>query len=617
MEILLPYQTAATIVFPLVDFGATDYESTPVTFAAGDTQVMKDEGTFANATNTPAHEGNGFYSLALTATEMQAARIVVTLIDQTDPKAWEDQSVVIRTFGNASSDIDYFPADAVQISGSSSAADNVESVFTGTGDTDDVDLVARKLKLNGDVDYGLEVISSASWAAQITGGMAITSSNGATPALRVQNTANDGIHIEGSAAGAAAVQFTHGSGGSALEFNTGTPSDSPIAADLQEIDSDGDKLSRFAAAVTAIEEGSATGTPTTTVVDTDLVVPEGALPTIGVYALDESTEDESFGTGGPQRVRRLEVLLEITASGASGLAVQDALDDLLEACEAAAATGRGPKQSGGLHHPGRGSPVHALVDARCGADAARWNGRRRARRRLARWHVPPPRSVCRRAPAALGGLPGRRAADRRARRQSGGARPRRRGAVVHGGRGRRARMTTPLNTPDAATALDHAVITATNAIRDVLRAPCADCGHPWALHRTHLEPPGGCGEHGCSCTESLPSVALPTITDAPPFSIGMGTAGSDIAISDHPADSWRIRDDGAFTIGDAPRVMLTDDQVHGVTTMLIEGRHITSVTTFCGALAQPNVDELLPISTLLTCQRCIDELSTTTVRAKL
>jgi hypothetical protein len=102
MEVERKYGASATILFPLIDFGATDFESTPVTFASGDTQIIKDEGATANATNNTTHEGNGIYSLALTATEMQAARIVVTIRDQSGPKAWEDQAVVIATYGHAS-----------------------------------------------------------------------------------------------------------------------------------------------------------------------------------------------------------------------------------------------------------------------------------------------------------------------------------------------------------------------------------------------------------------------------------------------------------------------------------------------------------------------------------
>jgi len=86
-----------TIYFPLIDAGAADFESTPVTFASGDTQYSIDGGAFGNTNANPSHEGNGIYSLVNTAAERSGAVIVITIIDQTVPKAWEDQSVIIYT----------------------------------------------------------------------------------------------------------------------------------------------------------------------------------------------------------------------------------------------------------------------------------------------------------------------------------------------------------------------------------------------------------------------------------------------------------------------------------------------------------------------------------------
>jgi hypothetical protein len=145
MELLRKYGVATTIYFPLIDFGSTDFESSPVTFAAGDTQIIKDGGTPANTTGTRAHEGNGIYSIALSATEMEAAVIVVTLIDQTATKLWEDQAIIIATYGNASAehafDLDTATqaVNTTQISGSSTAADNLEAstlgIVTGAAET--------------------------------------------------------------------------------------------------------------------------------------------------------------------------------------------------------------------------------------------------------------------------------------------------------------------------------------------------------------------------------------------------------------------------------------------------------------------------------------------------
>ena len=103
MAELRKFATATSIVFPLLDGGATeDFEDSPVTFASGDTLIMKDEGAFTSTTNQTAHEGQGIYSLALTSAELSAARIVVTVRDLTATEAWADQGINIETYGNAS-----------------------------------------------------------------------------------------------------------------------------------------------------------------------------------------------------------------------------------------------------------------------------------------------------------------------------------------------------------------------------------------------------------------------------------------------------------------------------------------------------------------------------------
>lgn len=101
MEVQRKYGVEAKIIFPLVTKDAADF-LTGATLAAGDATISKDEGAFASTTNTIVEEGNGFYSLTLTATEMQAARICVSIRDQTATKEWEDQAVIMSTYGNAS-----------------------------------------------------------------------------------------------------------------------------------------------------------------------------------------------------------------------------------------------------------------------------------------------------------------------------------------------------------------------------------------------------------------------------------------------------------------------------------------------------------------------------------
>lgn len=97
---LRKYNAATTINFDLFEVDGVDFRVDAV-HAAGDTKIMKDEGVEANTGSGFVDEGQG-YSIALTATEMSAARIVVYAVDQTATKVWLDTALVIETYGNAS-----------------------------------------------------------------------------------------------------------------------------------------------------------------------------------------------------------------------------------------------------------------------------------------------------------------------------------------------------------------------------------------------------------------------------------------------------------------------------------------------------------------------------------
>lgn len=104
MLYLREYGVATTINFPLLDYDSGDAELS-ASFAAGDTKIKKDEGASANTGSNPAHEGEGTYSLALTAAEMTAKRIIITCQDQTATKVWQDQTIIIETINHASAQI--------------------------------------------------------------------------------------------------------------------------------------------------------------------------------------------------------------------------------------------------------------------------------------------------------------------------------------------------------------------------------------------------------------------------------------------------------------------------------------------------------------------------------
>lgn len=102
---LRKYGTSCTIYFPLIKASSNNFAvSGDYTHASGDVKISKDGGAAATATNAPSAiaMGNGaMWSLTLTAAEMQAAEVIVTVIDATS-KAVEDQMIVIHTFGHAS-----------------------------------------------------------------------------------------------------------------------------------------------------------------------------------------------------------------------------------------------------------------------------------------------------------------------------------------------------------------------------------------------------------------------------------------------------------------------------------------------------------------------------------
>lgn len=113
------YATAATLDFCLWETDATDLMGT-ATITAGEVKIAKDEGAEANcSTGSGAcvtDEGT-CYSIALTSTEMTAARVYVTVID-TAAKTFLDKCLIVETFGNASAqfatpDVNVVAADGV------------------------------------------------------------------------------------------------------------------------------------------------------------------------------------------------------------------------------------------------------------------------------------------------------------------------------------------------------------------------------------------------------------------------------------------------------------------------------------------------------------------------
>jgi len=83
--------------------------------ATGDTKISKDGGNVANTSNNPSAvggTGSVLWSITLTAAELQAAEIVIQIVDSAT-KAIEDQTLVIYTYGHASAKIQADLSDSV------------------------------------------------------------------------------------------------------------------------------------------------------------------------------------------------------------------------------------------------------------------------------------------------------------------------------------------------------------------------------------------------------------------------------------------------------------------------------------------------------------------------
>ena len=100
MAFLSKYGEARVIQIPVIKRAAVDFaigaDWTPV---GGDVRLSKDGGAFANVTNLPT-VNTAVWVFSLTATEMQAARVDVAVVD-TATKAVEDTMFAIETYGNA------------------------------------------------------------------------------------------------------------------------------------------------------------------------------------------------------------------------------------------------------------------------------------------------------------------------------------------------------------------------------------------------------------------------------------------------------------------------------------------------------------------------------------
>jgi len=100
------YGVARVIYVPMIRRAAVDFAiGADWTPATGDVRISKDGGTSANVTNLPtaiAMNNTAIWSFSLTATEMEAAQVIVTIADSAT-KAVEDDAFIIETWRDGAS----------------------------------------------------------------------------------------------------------------------------------------------------------------------------------------------------------------------------------------------------------------------------------------------------------------------------------------------------------------------------------------------------------------------------------------------------------------------------------------------------------------------------------
>lgn len=110
MFLLVPYGVQTTINHPMIIRGLVDLAGqADWTPAAGDIRISKDGAATAESVNLSACgvAPEVHWTLTLTASELTSKETIVQIVDLTNPKAIEDQFILIYTYGNAAAKIPF------------------------------------------------------------------------------------------------------------------------------------------------------------------------------------------------------------------------------------------------------------------------------------------------------------------------------------------------------------------------------------------------------------------------------------------------------------------------------------------------------------------------------
>lgn len=207
------YGVQSTFYFMLEDVTATDAPFVGIAPVTGDIWIVKDGGAPANATNGATAEGNGIYSLVLTATEMQAEWVCVSIYDATPLEIFKPGGF----FVNTKLRLGQMAVNASQYGGN---ADGIRATACGTGGA-----------ITGDggagAGYGIVGASGATGG----GGVVAFAAGGNAPGFSAAGAGTKaGIETTGGATGQGLYAVGGSSSGAGIEATTQAGNSSGIKA---------------------------------------------------------------------------------------------------------------------------------------------------------------------------------------------------------------------------------------------------------------------------------------------------------------------------------------------------------------------------------------------------
>ena len=137
MTVWLKQSTAVTVKLgPFVDETDGKTAETGLTISQADVRLSKNGGNMAqkNDATSLTHDEIGQYDCPLNATDTGTLGVLRVMVHESGAlPVWQDYMVVPANVWDSMFGADYLQVDAVQLSGDSTAADNAELMFDGTG----------------------------------------------------------------------------------------------------------------------------------------------------------------------------------------------------------------------------------------------------------------------------------------------------------------------------------------------------------------------------------------------------------------------------------------------------------------------------------------------------